>query len=102
MTIDKPAKKISTNRNYLSQTIYKEFDKSYTDFINEYRVKEAMLLFSDPKKNSELSIDGISKEAGFRSLPCFNSAFKKFTGITPSKFRTEANILNINKKHLQI
>ena len=90
LTIDKLAKSISTNRNYLSQTIYKEFGKSYIDFINEYRIKEAMLLLSDPQKCFRLSIDGIAKETGFRSVPCFNSAFKKFTGITPSTFRQES------------
>ena len=100
LTIDKLAKNISTNRNYLSQTIYKEYRKSYSDFINEYRVKEAILLLSDPKKNSELSIAGISKETGFRSVPCFNSAFKKYAGITPSEFRTKVNVLNINNKNL--
>ena len=90
LTIDKLAKIISTNRNYLSQTIYKEFGKSYIDFINEYRVKEAMFLLSDPQKCSRLSIDGIANESGFRSVSKFNFAFKKFTGITPSNFRTKA------------
>ena len=93
LTIDKLAKSISTNRNYLSQTIYKEYAKSYSDFINEYRVKESMLLLSNPQENSKLSIAGIGKEAGFRSAPRFICAFKKFTGITPSTFREESNTL---------
>ncbi|MCK4662580.1 MAG: tetratricopeptide repeat protein [Bacteroidales bacterium] len=92
LTIDKLAKNISTNRNYLSQTIYKEFGKNYSDFINEYRVKEAMLLFSDSQISSMLSIEGIAKEVGFRSVPSFNSAFKKFAGIIPSKFRTKTKV----------
>ena len=91
LTIDKLAKNISTNRNYLSQTIYKEFGKGYIDFINEYRVKEAMFLLSDPQKCSRLSISGIAKETGFRSFTSFIHAFKKFTGITPTMFRSKSN-----------
>ena len=87
LTLNSLAKKLSTNRYYLSQVINDEFGKNYTDFINEYRIKEAMFLFSDPQKTYNLSIDGIAKEAGFWSTPRFNNAFKKFTGITPSNFR---------------
>ncbi|MCK5021607.1 MAG: AraC family transcriptional regulator, partial [Candidatus Peribacteraceae bacterium] len=89
LTIDKLAKSISTNRNYLSQTIYTEFGKNYNDFINEYRVKEAMLLLSDQKKCSRLSIEGIANESGFRCVSLFNLVFKKFTGITPSNFKAK-------------
>ena len=92
LTLNKLAKKISTNRNYLSQIINEEFGKSYSDFINEYRVKESILLFSDPQKISNLSIAGIAQEAGFWSIPRFNHAFKKYTGITPSNFKKNVNI----------
>ena len=59
-----------------------------------------MSLLSDPQKYSILSIDGIANESGFKSVPTFNSAFKKFTGITPSKFRASTNTLNISKEEL--
>ncbi len=100
LTIVQLAKRLSTNRTYLSKIINEEFGKNYSDFINEYRVKESMLLFSDSEKNSKLSIAGIAKESGFRSISKFNPAFKKFTGITPSKFRHEYNILKINTKNI--
>ena len=89
LTLVKLAKQLSTNRTYLSQIINDELGKNYSDFINEYRVKESMLLFSDPKKNSELSIAGIANEVGFKSIPRYIYAFKKFAGITPSNFRAK-------------
>ena len=92
LTIIKLAKCLSTNRSYLSKIINDEFGKSFSDFINEYKIKEAVHLLSDPLKNSKLSIAGIAKESGFRSVSKFNPAFKKFTGITPSKFRNEATV----------
>ncbi|MCD4791905.1 MAG: AraC family transcriptional regulator [Bacteroidales bacterium] len=90
LTIIKLAKYLSTNRSYLSKIINDEFGKNFSDFSNEYKIKEAVYLLSDPQTNSRLSIAGIAKESGFRSVSKFNPAFKKFTGITPSKFRNEA------------
>ena len=98
LTINKLAKEISTNRTYLSQTINDEFGKSFIDLINEYRIKEAIILFSNTKTNKELSIAGIAKEVGFNSVSSFIIAFKKYTGVTPSTFRQEAIGLVINKK----
>ncbi len=91
LTIDKLAKKISTNRNYLSQIINEEYGKNYSDFINEYRVKETMLMLSCSKKSKQFSIEAIAKEAGFKSVSSFNFAFKKHTGITPSVFKQGIN-----------
>ncbi|MCD4793287.1 MAG: tetratricopeptide repeat protein [Bacteroidales bacterium] len=91
LTIDKLAKKLSINKNYLSGVINNEYKKNYNDFINEYRVKEAMLLLSD-KKNKKYTVEAIAKEAGFRSLSTFNPVFKKYTGLTPSKFLKTLNL----------
>ncbi|MCK5169608.1 MAG: tetratricopeptide repeat protein, partial [Bacteroidales bacterium] len=86
LTINKLAKKISTNRNYLSKIIKEEFGKNYNDFINEYRVNEAMFILSDPLKNKVLSIEAIGNNAGYKTKSSFYLAFKKITGVTPSVF----------------
>ncbi len=96
LTIVKLSNQLLTNRTYLSQLINEEFVKSYIDFINEYRIKEAILMFSDPEKSSKLTIAGLAKEAGFKSVSSFNVAFKKYSGITPSRFRLEVNEQIIN------
>ena len=90
LTLEKLAKELRTNYKYLSIVINEKIGKNYIDFINEYRIKESMLLLSDPEKTLKLSIDGIAKESGFKSLSCFYKVFIKYTGITPSKFRKEA------------
>ncbi len=87
LTLNKLAKCLSTNRVYLSQIINKEFGKNYSEFINEYRINEAILMLSDPQKIIKFSIKTIAKEAGFKSVSRFNSEFKKITGITPSVFK---------------
>ena len=91
LTLNKLAKHLSTNRVYLSQIINDEFGGNFSDFINEYRVKEAMLILSDPKKIMKFSIEAIAQEAGFNSKSSFNFNFKKYTGITPSNFKENIN-----------
>ncbi len=85
LTIDEVAKKIMTNRSYLSQMINDNFKTNFNNFINEYRVKEAQRLLLENNTNN-YSIEGISISVGFSSKSTFNSAFKKFTGIRPSEF----------------
>ncbi len=79
------ASRLLVSPNHLSQVINSELNKNFFDFVNEYRVKEAkkLLISSDL---SHLSILGISMDAGFNSKSSFYSAFKKYTGLTPTQF----------------
>lgn len=85
LTIEEVAKKLGTNRTYLSQIINEKFNANFNNFINKYRVKEAqqMLLMDS---NKAFTIESIANAAGFHSKSSFNTAFKKFTGLTPSDF----------------
>jgi len=89
LTLEGLAKRLDTNRSYLSESINSHYGISYSSLINDIRIKEArkMLACEDYAK---YSIEGISQMIGFRSLSSFNSQFKKITGITPSIFRKSA------------
>jgi AraC-like DNA-binding protein/Tfp pilus assembly protein PilF len=91
LTVEKLARRLSTNRTYLSQIINEIYNKSYSDLINEYRVNEAMALLADPVIGNKYSIEAIAKEAGFNTISNFNMVFKKHVGITPSIFRKNAD-----------
>ncbi|HOI78612.1 MAG TPA: helix-turn-helix transcriptional regulator, partial [Petrimonas sp.] len=91
LTVEKLAKKLSTNRTYLSQLINEEFQKGYSDLINEYRIREAMSLLSDPVSGQRYSIDAIARESGFNNISNFNMLFRKHVGTTPSVFRKNAH-----------
>ena len=84
-SLNELAKILDTNRRYVSQVINERFDKNFNSFINEFRIKEAMRLMSNPEYK-KYTIDSISKEVGFNSISAFNGAFKKVTGVTPSAF----------------
>ena len=50
-------------------------------------IEEAKKMFLDDHYNN-LSIEGIAKNAGFRSKSTFNQVFKTLTGMTPTEFAT--------------
>ena len=90
ITINDIAKKLNTNRNYLSQFINDHFNTNFNSFLNEYRVKEARKLLLISQYNN-YTIEGIAETVGFHSKATFNTYFKKITGVTPSFFRNNTN-----------
>ncbi|PLX09645.1 MAG: hypothetical protein C0596_01090 [Marinilabiliales bacterium] len=88
-TIDKLAKALESNRQYISKTINECFSKNFSTFINEYRVKEARKLLIDPEYD-KYTLEGIAECSGFSNRTSFISAFKKYTGVTPSYFKANS------------
>jgi AraC-like DNA-binding protein len=58
---------------------------TFHDLINTHRIEEAKKMILDPELNE--TIEGIAYLVGFNSKSTFHSAFKKFTGLTPSQFK---------------
>ena len=85
-TVEDCAKELHTNRRYISQVINEYHETNFNNFVNEYRVKEARKLLVNPEFNN-YSLNGIASMSGFHSRATFNSAFKKYTGLTPSYFK---------------
>ncbi|MGC3978598.1 MAG: helix-turn-helix domain-containing protein [Paludibacteraceae bacterium] len=77
---------LGINRKYLSKAINSATGKNFNTYINEYRVKEAIRLLSDPA-NKFLSVDDMGVQAGFSSRSSFYESFRKMTGISPSQFK---------------
>jgi AraC-like DNA-binding protein len=84
--IEKLAASIPCSRHHLSQVLNEKLDRSFYDYINQYRVEEAKLLLKDPSR-AHHKIASIAYDAGFNSLSSFNEVFKKIAGETPSHFR---------------
>ena len=85
LTLKELADYLDINSKYLSQLINKNYTKSFSEFVNEYRIgyaKKELLSM----KNKNLTISAISENCGFNSKSTFNEVFKKFTGQTPSLF----------------
>ena len=71
-----------------SELINRKYKEPFFDFINRKRIEEVKKRLSDAAF-SHYSILGIAMDCGFNTKSSFNSAFKKFTGSTPSEFRRQ-------------
>lgn len=70
----------------VSQIINLGLEINFCELIAKYRVEQAKKRLLDVD-NQHLTILAIANDVGFSSKSSFNTAFKKFTGQTPSKFR---------------
>lgn len=91
LTVKEMADELNSNTHYISDVINQNFGNNFTQFINEYRVKEACRMLLDPN-NDHLSIEGIAVKAGFKSKSVFNNAFKSITGLTPSYYKKRSGM----------
>jgi AraC-like DNA-binding protein len=78
----------SIPRHYITQVLNENYKKNFFTFINEYRVREVIERFSNPRFN-HYTILAIAFDAGFNSKTTFNSIFKSQMGMTPSKYRDQ-------------
>lgn len=86
LTLSDLAGKLNTNQTYLSNFLNRQKNISFTDYINQLRVKEACRQLLLPK-NSNLSVDALAAISGFNSKSTFYTAFRKVTGMTPAEFQ---------------
>ena len=86
LTLAKLAKELETNIHSLSQVINENLHQTYFEMISYYRISEAELLLS---MSADVKVSDVAYEVGYNSLSAFNTAFKKQTGKTPTKYRDE-------------
>ncbi|MDP4223807.1 MAG: helix-turn-helix domain-containing protein [Bacteroidota bacterium] len=81
-------------RHYITQVLNEKHKRNFFTFVNEYRVKEVIERFSDPKYNN-YTILAIAFDSGFNSKTTFNSFFKTQTGMTPSEYREKMTGISV-------
>ena len=85
LTLQTLAERLAVKPYQLSQILNRVLGKNFNDFINEYRVNEAIRLMNH-SDFSHYSLMAIALESGFNSKATFNRIFKKIKGTSPSEF----------------
>lgn len=92
LTRERLAELLGTNRTYLTQIITQHTDKGYYQFINAYRIKEAVRILSSAE-NSDYPLKALASDLGFKSMSTFYKTFQETVGMTPSMYRDTARNL---------
>lgn len=88
LTLNDLASQVQVSSRQLSTLINAELGKSFFDLINGYRIEEAKRILRE-SKDRKLTVLEVMYEVGFNSKSSFNTAFKKYTGSTPTAFKSQ-------------
>lgn len=80
------AEELGMSKSKFSAIMNSSAQKSFIEYMNELRVKQAKKLLIDSNYN-QYTITAVGLESGFKSRSTFYTVFKKHTGKTPAEFR---------------
>lgn len=83
LTLKDIADKFHFNYYYLSSYFSSQIAEGFSDYLNKIRVEKALELL----ENEDIPVSEISYLIGYSDHSYFCKVFKKFTKVTPSKFR---------------
>lgn len=94
LTKERVADLLGTNRTYLSQVINEQTQQNFTQYINNYRINEAIRLLSDPE--TDLPLKAVAAEVGFNSMSTFYKIFQNTVGVPPKQYRNKVMSMHKN------
>ncbi|WP_299918209.1 AraC family transcriptional regulator [uncultured Roseobacter sp.] len=83
LTLSALSAHVGVSLNHVSQTLNQNLGQSFFEFVNSWRVKEAIPLV----EAGETTVLAIAYEVGFNSRSSFYSAFKRVTDMTPTAYK---------------
>ncbi|WP_338044948.1 helix-turn-helix domain-containing protein [Paenibacillus lignilyticus] len=88
VTLKEAAAKLHFTPNYLGYLFKEETGVTFSDFLNEIRIKKARAMLDNPK----LKVYEIAESVGYKNVIYFNRMFKQATGMTPGEYRKKNKI----------
>ncbi|MDU7963827.1 MAG: helix-turn-helix transcriptional regulator [Clostridium perfringens] len=71
------------NKSYFCNLFKSETGQTFINFLNNYRIEKSKNLLKD----LDLSLLDIAHKVGFSNQSYYCTVFKKFTNLTPLKYR---------------
>ena len=83
ITLTELADKMYVSQWHLSKLLNKHMKKSFSDLLNEVRIREAKKLLTDPS----LRVGDVAERVGFLDIAHFSRVFKKYTEMSANEYR---------------
>lgn len=94
LTLEQLASLVGTNRTYLLQAIKQKTGLTYSSYVNEFRINDAVEQLTTSTAGD--IVKTVAATAGFDSTSNFYRLFKKKVGVSPLVFRQQAISGNID------
>lgn len=86
LNLDKLSMATGINKYHISETLNTYAQKSFYQYINEYRIHYALTQMQIlHRKEIPVNVLSLAYDAGFRAKSSFNRYFKDITGFTPTE-----------------
>ena len=79
------AEKLNVNSSYLSTLFRRECGYTLTEYVNKERIERGIYLL----QRTEKTVQEIAAECGIQDVNYFIKLFKKQTGFTPNRYRSQ-------------
>jgi len=89
IAIDEVSSLVSMTTPSFCRYFKKVSNKTFTEFVNEYRLVHASKLLAE----KPISINEVCYESGFNNFSHFSKSFKQYTGVSASQYRQEHKII---------
>jgi putative ABC transport system permease protein len=88
LSVSSLAEQLDMPAHELSRIINIGLKKSFSDFINEYRIRDVVIKMQDSAYD-HITLLGIAFESGFNSKTTFHRAFRQMTGKSPAEYKND-------------
>ena len=85
LKVEALAQMMGLDRMYLRNLFVKHTGMSTMEYIMNTRMDHAKRMLND----DSLSVGAVARAVGYADVLCFSKAFKSFTGLSPSEYRTD-------------
>ena len=83
ITSKEAAEALNFNQSYFCRNFKRNFNMTFSEYVNFYRVSASKKLIEDGEKN----ISYIASACGFANAEYFSRSFKKFLGMVPRDYK---------------
>ena len=91
LSLDRLAKELKVPNYLLTQVLRFGLNTNYFEYVNSCRIEDIKEKMADPQYTNYKILD-LAYSSGFKSKSSFNTAFKKVTNTTPSRYRKKIEV----------
>jgi AraC-like DNA-binding protein len=95
LTLSLLSNKFQWSERHLQRLFQHHTGQTFNRYIQSLRIQKSC----EHLRNSQLKINLIAEEIGYKDLDSFNAVFKRIMGMTPSSYRKQMGSKTISKPH---